>query len=92
VGPRAGMNAVERKFCCPCRDSNSGRQTRSPSLYRLSYLSVQVSVRKLSSMLHKCPAHLILAEDQFCYCSTALVGLGRFFSSLMYKQSVGLLG
>jgi hypothetical protein len=28
----------------------------------------------------------------FCYGSTALVGLGRFFSSLIYTQSVGLLG
>jgi hypothetical protein len=28
----------------------------------------------------------------FFYGSTALVGLGRFFSSLIYIQSVGLLG
>jgi hypothetical protein len=34
-----------------------------------------------------------LINYPFYFCgSTALVGLGRFFSSLIYKQSVGLLG
>jgi hypothetical protein len=38
VGPRAGLDAVEkRKISRPSRESNPGRSTRSPLLYRLSY-------------------------------------------------------
>jgi hypothetical protein len=36
VGPRASLNTVElRKICCPCRESNPGRPTRSLLLSRL---------------------------------------------------------
>jgi hypothetical protein len=39
VGPRAGLDAVEQiKISFPCRESNPGRPTYSPSLYRLSRL------------------------------------------------------
>jgi hypothetical protein len=37
VGPRVGMNAVEKKKICACRKSNPGRLSRGPSLYQLSY-------------------------------------------------------
>jgi hypothetical protein len=38
VGTRVGLDAVvHRKLSCPCRESNPGRSTRSPSLYRLRY-------------------------------------------------------
>jgi hypothetical protein len=38
VGPRAGLDAVEkRKISCPCQESNTGPLARSPSLYRLRY-------------------------------------------------------
>jgi hypothetical protein len=36
VGHKAGLDAVERKISCPCREWNPGRPIRSPSLYRLS--------------------------------------------------------
>jgi hypothetical protein len=37
VGPRADFDAVEkREISRPCRESNPGRPSRSPSLYRLS--------------------------------------------------------
>jgi hypothetical protein len=32
VGPRAGLDAVEKKKSCPCRESITGRPARSPSL------------------------------------------------------------
>jgi hypothetical protein len=36
VGPRAGLDAVEkRKISCPCWESNPGRPSRGPLLYRL---------------------------------------------------------
>jgi hypothetical protein len=39
VGPRAGMDAVEkRKLFCPSCESNPDLPFRSLSLYRLSYL------------------------------------------------------
>jgi hypothetical protein len=38
VGPRAGLDAVEKKKNqCLCRESNPGHPARSPSLRRLSY-------------------------------------------------------
>jgi hypothetical protein len=38
VGPRAGVDDVkQRKIYLLCQDSNPGRSTTSPSLYRLSY-------------------------------------------------------
>jgi hypothetical protein len=36
VGPRSGLDATEKTKSCPCRESNAGRQARSPSLYRLT--------------------------------------------------------
>jgi hypothetical protein len=38
IGLRAKLDAAEkRKISCPCRGSNSLRQARNLSLYRLSY-------------------------------------------------------
>jgi hypothetical protein len=37
VGHRVGLDAVETRQILPCRESNSGRPARSPSLYRLMY-------------------------------------------------------
>jgi hypothetical protein len=38
VGPRAGLDAVEKiKISCPCRESNPGSAARRSSLYRLNY-------------------------------------------------------
>jgi hypothetical protein len=37
VGLRHGLDAVEKRKSCPCRESNPGRPTCSPSLYRLRY-------------------------------------------------------
>jgi hypothetical protein len=56
VGHRTGLNAVEKiKFSCLCRESNPGRETRSSSVYRLSYPgSHLVSCRYLYTGQHKC--------------------------------------
>jgi hypothetical protein len=35
VGPRAGLDEMEKKNSYPCRESKPGRQTRNPSLSRL---------------------------------------------------------
>jgi hypothetical protein len=37
VGPRAGLDAVEKRKILPCREQNPGRPSCSSSLYRLSY-------------------------------------------------------
>jgi hypothetical protein len=37
LGPRAGLDAVEKRKILHCRESNPGCPTDSPSLYRLSY-------------------------------------------------------
>jgi hypothetical protein len=37
VGPRVGLDDVEKRKIVHCRESNPGRPARSPSLYRLSY-------------------------------------------------------
>jgi hypothetical protein len=37
VGPRSGLNAVEKRRILYCRESNSSCPASSPSLYRLSY-------------------------------------------------------
>jgi hypothetical protein len=37
VGPRAGLNGVEKRKYCPCREFNPGRPARCPSLYGLNY-------------------------------------------------------
>jgi hypothetical protein len=39
VGPRAGLNAVEKRKIVPCREWNPGRPARIPSLYRLQRTS-----------------------------------------------------
>jgi hypothetical protein len=42
MGPRAGLD-WRKEISCPCREYNSGRPARSPSLYRLSYPDSTVS-------------------------------------------------
>jgi hypothetical protein len=37
VGPRAGLDAVDKIRISTCLESNPGRPTHSPSLYKLSY-------------------------------------------------------
>jgi hypothetical protein len=37
VGPRTGLDAVEKRKILYCQEPNPGRRDRSPSLYRLSY-------------------------------------------------------
>jgi hypothetical protein len=37
VGPRTGLDVVEKRKSCPCLDSNPDRPAHSLSLYRLSY-------------------------------------------------------
>jgi hypothetical protein len=37
VGPRVGLDAMEKKKVCSCREPNPDSPVRSPSLYRLSY-------------------------------------------------------
>jgi hypothetical protein len=39
VGPRAGLDAVEKRQIFPRRESNPGRPAHSPSLYRLRLIS-----------------------------------------------------
>jgi hypothetical protein len=39
VGPRAGLDAAEKKISFPCRESYPGRPAPSLSLYRLGYPS-----------------------------------------------------
>jgi hypothetical protein len=50
VGPRAGLEAVERKIL-HCREWNPGRPAGSPSLYRLSYPGS--SATELVTIIHK---------------------------------------
>jgi hypothetical protein len=37
VGPRAGLDVMEKRKILPCRDANPGSPVRSLSLYQLSY-------------------------------------------------------
>jgi hypothetical protein len=37
VGPRAGLDVVEKTKILHCREANPGHPARSPLLYRLSY-------------------------------------------------------
>jgi hypothetical protein len=37
MGPRVGLDAVEKRKILQCRESNPGHPACSPSLYRLSY-------------------------------------------------------
>jgi hypothetical protein len=37
VGPKFGLDAIEKKKILSSRESITGRPARSPSLYRLSY-------------------------------------------------------
>jgi hypothetical protein len=37
VGPRAGLDALEKKEICPFRESNPGCPACSPPLYKPSY-------------------------------------------------------
>jgi hypothetical protein len=37
VGPRVGLDAVEKRKILHCRESNPGCSSRSPLLYRLNY-------------------------------------------------------
>jgi hypothetical protein len=40
VGPKASLKAVKRKISCPWRESNPSHPVHNPSLYQLSYPSL----------------------------------------------------
>jgi hypothetical protein len=64
VGPRAGLDAVEKRKFLVCRELNPGRPARSLSLCRLSYLNSG------SWMLHGVQQLAITWIEQISICYT----------------------
>jgi hypothetical protein len=55
LGPRAGLDVMEKRGCCPCRESNSRRPARVPT--ELSRLSRPHTLDTLSASFsrNRCP-------------------------------------